>query len=81
MVAAWQREREAKRLATRPTPGEARLLDLLEAGSTIEDVAKVLGASRRTIAMRISALLQKFDVGSRSELLALWRTMSDGGPA
>jgi DNA-binding NarL/FixJ family response regulator len=81
MVTAWERERQAARLATRPTPGEARILVLLESGSTTDEIAKALGASPRTISVRISALLQKFDVGSRPELISLWRTVRGGGPA
>jgi DNA-binding CsgD family transcriptional regulator len=54
--------------ATQLTPAEARVLLLLRAGSTYEEIAAKRGCSRHTVAKHIASVLRKLNAASQREL-------------
>ncbi|MGC7101682.1 response regulator transcription factor [Amycolatopsis lurida] len=69
-------DRRCRRPATEPeaaerlTPREREILDLLCAGQSNNDMAKVLHLSRRTVEFHLTRIFEKLKVNSRTEAVA-----------
>jgi FixJ family two-component response regulator len=77
---AWRREEQqaaASRLA-QLTPAQHKVADRVVAGKTNQMIAQELGLSIRTIEAHRAALMQRLDIGSRTELVGLMAAATGG---
>ncbi len=66
-VVSWSPRAEA---CARLTPAERAVAQLIVAGRSNEEIARVRSTSVNTVSNQVSALLRKVGVGSRFELIA-----------
>ncbi len=57
----------------RLSPREREALELVVDGKTNEDIAKVLGNSKRTVENHVAKVFEKLEVDDRGEAMALYR--------
>ena len=88
LAAPDRRRRPPRRNEAIPTPGsdgltprEREILNRVLAGASNRDIAKALFISPKTVSVHVSALLRKFGVSGRGDLMALRRRASPRLPS